>query len=320
MNVQKILTILLIFWSLYTFGQAPVAYSENIVLAEQQYKEKQFLKAAQFYSKAFAAFGDKGRLDHRYSAGRCWALAGVLDSAFYQLERITQTGKYTNYLQISTDVELKILHNDVRWRKLLDLVKEKKDIAETNLNKPLVAILDSVHYEDQTYRNQIDEIEQKYGRSSEEFKRLSEKISEMDAKNLVKVTSILDKYGWLGADIVGEQGNMTIFLVLQHADINTQEKYLPMMRDAVKQGKASGSNLPLLEDRIALRHGRKQIYGSQIGRDMKTGRWYVLPLEDPENVDKRRTEVNLPPMKDYVINWGIIWNIEQYKKDLSEIN
>jgi hypothetical protein len=47
--------------------------------------------------------------------------------------------------------------------------------------------------------------------------------------------------------------------------------------------------------------------------------FYVLPLEDPENVDKRRAEVGLQPIADYVIEWQIKWDVEQYKKDLAKI-
>ncbi len=42
------------------------------------------------------------------------------------------------------------------------------------------------------------------------------------------------------------------------------------MREAVKKGNANSSSLALLEDRVALRKGEKQIYGSQIGRDQET--------------------------------------------------
>ncbi len=119
----------------------------------------------------------------------------------------------------------------------------------------------------------------------------------------------------MGSDVIGNQGNSTLFLVIQHADLKTQEKYLPMMREAVKNGKAYGSSLALLEDRIEIRNGRKQIYGSQIGMDDKNT-YYVAPLIDPDNVDKRRAEVGLPPLSDYVKNWNMIWDVEQYKKDL----
>jgi hypothetical protein len=110
-----------------------------------------------------------------------------------------------------------------------------------------------------------------------------------------------------------------LFLVIQHADQKTQEKYLPMMRAAVKNGKAQGSSLALLEDRVALGQGKRQIYGSQIGRDPDTQLYYVSPLEDPDNVDKRRAEVGLGTLAEYVNRWQIKWDVEQYKKDLPKL-
>ena len=144
-------------------------------------------------------------------------------------------------------------------------------------------------------------------------------IDKKDSINQIKVRSILDKYGWLGADVVGRQGNLTLFLVIQHADQATQEKYLPMMRDAVKNGKAQASALALLEDRVAMGQGKKQIYGSQIGTDMETNQYYIRPLSDPDNVDKRRAEVGLEPLAEYAQRWQIKWDVVQYKKDLPAI-
>jgi len=91
------------------------------------------------------------------------------------------------------------------------------------------------------------------------------------------------------------------------------------MREAVKHGKAQASNLALLEDRVALGQGKKQIYGSQIGRDPETQLYYVSPLEDPDNVDKRREAVGLQPLAEYVSRWQIKWDVEQYKKDLPKL-
>ncbi len=187
-----------------------------------------------------------------------------------------------------------------------------------NLNKPLAAELDSIFSDDQDGRQQLDAVQQKYGYDSKEVKALWQSINEKDSVDLVKIKAILDKYGWLGADIVGHKGNQTLFLVIQHADIKVQEQYLPMMREAVKNNKAQPSSLALLEDRVALREGRKQIYGSQIHGGPNGTNW-ISPIEDPDNVDKRRAEVGLGPLADYVANWGIKWDVAQYKKDLPEI-
>lgn len=217
------------------------------------------------------------------------------------------------------DTDLNTLHDDARWKELYDLVKQNKDAAEINLDKPLVAILDSVYQEDQKYRMQIDDIDKKHGWNSQQMKDHWKIINEKDSINLLKITKILDERGWLGADVIGNQGNSTLFLVIQHSDLKVQVKYLPMMRDAVAKKKASASSLALLEDRVALRQGKRQIYGSQIGRKPNGGDYYVSPLEDPDNVDKRRTEVGLGTLESYVSRWNIKWDVEAYKKMLPEI-
>src|SRR5437868_12407246 len=53
-------------------------------------------------------------------------------------------------------------------------------------------------------------------------------IRYIDSTNLVVVESLIKKYGWPGKSFVGERGNQAVFLVNQHADIKTQEKYLSL--------------------------------------------------------------------------------------------
>jgi hypothetical protein len=183
----------------------------------------------------------------------------------------------------------------------------------------LIALLDSIYNEDQKYRVQSTELKEKYGWDSKEVKDLWKIINKRDSSNLAVVKAILDKYGWLGADVVGVKGNQTLFLVIQHSNLATQENYLPMMREAVKNGKAQRSSLALLEDRVALAQGKKQMYGSQIAQDPVTHAYYVRPLEDPDNVDKRRAEVGLEPIAEYVSRWNIKWDVEEYKKDLLKL-
>ncbi|MFB6343906.1 DUF6624 domain-containing protein [Saccharicrinis sp. FJH62] len=319
MKKLTVLTILSLFVFNYTFGQDSEKYSELIKTALNLYESKDFLKSGEKYSEAFVALGGKGMLYDRYNAACSWALANKPDSAFVQLFKIAHNGNYTDYGHITTDTDLNSLHNDERWTKVIEIVKTNKEKTEANLDKPLVAILDTIYQEDQKYRQQIEGIEEKYGWESDEMKVHWKTINEKDSINLSKVKKILDERGWLGPDVIGNQGNATLFLVIQHSDIETQEKYLPMMREAVSKGNARASSLALLEDRVALRKGKKQIYGSQIGRDQETGEYYVLPLIDPDNVDKRRAEVELETIQEYISNWGMTWDIEEYKKKLPEI-
>lgn len=319
MNLRRFLYLSCLVASAHGYAQAQTElYSEYIKEANKYYDNKEYQKSAIAYTNAFASLGGKGYTDDRYNAACSWSLTGNTDSTFSQLFRIAKKANYSDLNHLAVDPDLEPLRKDARWQPLYGLVKANKEKNEAGLNKPLVAILDTVMTEDQKYRMQIETIEKKYGHQSAEIKSLWQIINEKDSINLVTVKAILDKYGWLGPESIGREGNNTLFLVIQHADIKTQQKYLPMIRNAVKEKKARPEALALLEDRVAIRTGKKQIYGSQIAIS-KDGQYYVDILEDPDNVDKRRAEVGLGPLSDYVSHWKIKWNADEYKKQLPEL-
>ncbi len=312
--MKNILFILAIVLTGNLFSQEiPKEYFNLIKKADSLYNAKDYKTSTKVYSSAFKVNGWKGAPLDRYSAACSAALANIPDTAFFYLERATKGG-YSTYNHILKDSDLAVLHEDKRWKEILEKVKANKDKEEANLNKPLAHLLDSIHQEDQEGRKQISGLMKTYGWESKEVQALWKEISYKDSLNLIVITKILDQYGWLGADEVGYEGNSTLFLVIQHSDQITQEKYLPMMREAVKKGKAQGSSLALLEDRVALGQGKKQIYGSQIAMDKEKKTYYVDKLEDPDNVDKRRAEVDLQPLAEYVKHWDIKWDVEEFKK------
>lgn len=298
------------------FGQNQEKYSEFVKEAWSLYESKDFKQSAEKYKAAFDQFDGKAYENDRYNAACSYALAGDIENSFYHLLYLAETPKikYRNLSHISTDTDLISLHSDDRWSKLIEIVKANKQEYEKNLDKPLVAKLDTIYQLDQSYRRQIGEIEGEYGRDSEEMKAHWKLIQETDSINLIKIKKILDERGWLSSKVIGGQGNSTLFLVIQHSDLETQLKYLPMMREAVKTGNASASSLALLEDRVSLRQGKRQIYGSQIGRDLETGEYYVSPLIEPEKVNERRAEVGLGTIEDYIKNWNMTWDIEKHKE------
>lgn len=184
----------------------------------------------------------------------------------------------------------------------------------------IVQLLLTADTNDQKYRNSMDAVVEKYGAVSKEMTDLAANMRAADSLNILIVSNIIDKYGWLGPGDIGEQCNITLFFVVQHATLNYQDKYLPVLRNAVKSGKARAKDLALLEDRVALKHGRPQVYGSQLIWNMKDNSNVIAPLSDPDNVDKRRALVGLGPLSDYVAVLGVKWDVEQYKKQLPQIS
>jgi hypothetical protein len=63
-----------------------------------------------------------------------------------------------------------------------------------------------------------------------------------------------------------------------------------------------------MTDRMIDDLGAKQIYGTQISFDDKTGIYYLdlNDVIDPINLNKRRAEMNLKPIEEYLK----IWNAE----------
>ena len=182
--------------------------------------------------------------------------------------------------------------------------------------KEIKVLLDSIHTEDQKYRIQTKAIEDSLGWESEEMGKLWKKIHEVDASNLKIVEQIIEKHGWLGPEEIGKKANSTLFLVIQHSNLEVQEKYLPIMRQAVKDGKARSQSFALLEDRVLLGQGKLQIYGSQIHTDPNTNEMYVAPLQEPEKVNERRENMGLGTIEEYAAYFEIEWDLEAYQERL----
>jgi hypothetical protein len=56
-----------------------------------------------------------------------------------------------------------------------------------------------------------------------------------------------------------------------------------------------------------MREGKKQIYGSQLTRNNMTGKYELWPVEDEENLDKRRASVGLEPIAKYLERIGVTY-------------
>ena len=192
------------------------------------------------------------------------------------------------------------------------------NIDSSKLNKPLMLTLDTIYKADQGGRYRVQDLS-KAKATAAQVDSAIKAAHIADSLNIIKVTQIIDKYGWLGPQDVGMNGSQALFLVIQHANLATQQKYLPMIRTAVKDGKTLSSNLALLEDRVNMREGKNQVYGSQVFRNKSTGKMCFYPIADPDHVDERRKTMGLQPIADYAKLFNLIWDVEAYKKDLPDI-
>lgn len=298
----------------FSIAQPSSKYFENINGAKNSFTKKEYKRSGQLYSTAFKSNGGKAYMEDRYNAARSWAMAGIKDSAFVQLFKVVTLYDYINYAEISTDKAFSALYNDKRWAQVDDKVKLNIAKSDGNLNKGLVLLLDSVYRDYHSNRLREVSIKNEFGAESNELKAIKKTIKQRDSVNLKIVTDVIDTYGWLGRGSVGFIGNYSLALIIQQADIKIQEKYLPIMREAFANKNVEPNDIALVEDKVALRKGNKQIYGSVI---VSVGnKNYVAPIENVENIEKKRAEFGLKSMNSYLISWGMKWDINKYKKDL----
>ena len=265
--------------------------------------------AIEEYAKLYEQDSTNGNNTYNYAAAL--ALDRQIDTAFHFLN--IATDKDTS-VQVLNDPDFYFLIGDDRWSKLQDKIINRVEAKygkyqDVELSKELW----TMQIKDQAFYYHIDVAERTVGRESPIISALGELKKIINDQNLNRIIEIIDAQGWPKKCVVEGSAATMVFLIIQHSDIEIQKKYLPLMKEAANNGEADWSLLALLIDRVNIREGKKQIYGSQITRN-EDGSFSVKDLQDPEYVNQRRKEVGLEPIEEYVSRWGIKWTIEQKEK------
>ena len=141
----------------------------------------------------------------------------------------------------------------------------------------------------------VSELQSMLQRDQQDRASLVPPNSHVGPADATRLADIVDACGWPGVSDFGERAALGAFLVLQHADLPLQLQLVPLLRSAATKGQLVPGTLPLLEDRIRVRQGLPQLYGSQF-----RGAGQPYPIEDPDNLDARRKAVGLAPYSEYM--------------------
>lgn len=312
MKVCRVIPLLLLFQTKSGYGQNETVtldwteYYKKISTADSLFKAKLFEAAAYAYAAAFSSNNQGFASGHKFQAAKAWARIRNADSAMANLESEVGVG-FNDHSKLSSEEAFRFLKNHPRWGKLIEQVKENQRLEDMKLGiyKPIKVKLEETLLLDQKYRQAYMDSWKQNGLASKQTMKLGKKMNKLDKSNLKYVTEIIDEHGWISYDTIGFKASQALFLVIQHADSLTQEKYLPVLREAVQKNKAFGHDLALLEDRVLLKRGEKQIYGTQVKCDNTGLKCWVLPIADEKNVDARRKTMGMPPLAVYLKPFGI---------------
>ena len=113
-------------------------------------------------------------------------------------------------------------------------------------------------------------------------------------RNADRLAAIIAEHGWPGPALVGDEAADAAWLVVQHAISRPalMRSALELLRDA---DVVPPWQVAMLDDRIRVFEGRKQRFGTEFDWD-DAGDMNPKPIEDPDKVDRYRTEVGLPPL------------------------
>ena len=166
------------------------------------------------------------------------------------------------------------------------------------------SLLCQLHNQDQQIRHKLAAVQRAFiaeqrAELIDSIVMLVDKQERMDSINRATVDSLLQD-GW--PDGLSEQSNQTIWLIIDHADVEYQERYLPLIEQQAVRGTISPSDYATLLDRVNVRRQRPQRYGTQTGYKQRDDEvfTFVYPIEDIDALDSLRLSVGIDSMHLYL--------------------
>lgn len=170
------------------------------------------------------------------------------------------------------------------------------------------SLLCELHNRDQQIRHELMRVQRAFIAEQrlelvDSIVMLVEEEERTDSLNRVVVDSLLQN-GW--PEGLSEQSNHTIWLIIDHGDVEYQERYLPLIEQQAMRGIISLADYATLSDRVYVRRRRPQRYGTQTGYKQRDGEvfTFVYPIEDVDALDSLRLSVGLDSMHHYLRQVG----------------
>jgi len=290
---------LIIFFILISFvriisftQQIPIEYSQSIDVADSLFfKMKKYCEAGLFYNKAFDNVDGYAIDYHRLQAVRSWAKCGQRDSTFANLYFLVYTMSFSDWRLLDSEFKKTSIYSDRRFNNVIRYCKCSENSKNKKFDSTIARVFDSLYLVDQSSRSITDE-------------KILAGIStnpNSQKSNLRILDSIYKMYGWLSSAQVGYKGSLVQFLIIQHDDLETQNKWLPVVRKAVDSCLLAPGNYALLIDRILVRSGKKQIFGTQSFFDYQKNKIVPYPIKKYKKVNKRRMEKGMNSLELYLI-------------------
>ena len=146
-------------------------------------------------------------------------------------------------------------------------------------------------------------------------------LAKADMARSRQMKRIVNKYGWPTRKLVGKRASHFAWLLVQHADhdIKFQEYCLKLIKEAGENDEAVKNEVAFLTDRILVKQGKLQIYGTQFYFD-KNGELIPRPIFNLPHLNDRRKTMGLGSFNEYKVEIEKEWKNESSKRKFSKKN
>ena len=254
-------------------------YWRLIFHADSLYEQKHYDDAIHVYTEAFA--------DDRY------IFPSKLSSVAYKLRMVDKDEAAYKFdmHRIRMEKDYYQMPDSATVPSYEDEFDKRADIYNYDLS--LKNHLEEMLERDQAYRTQWILSRQLHHEETQDDIALRLRADSIDSLNQVEIRQILKEHGFPKKTEVGTSACEAAWIIIQHAPLDVQKEYLPMLERAATEGNIQAALVAALHDRIDVREGRPQKYGTQRNHNG------ICPLLNKKMVNQWRKEVGLPPLDEY---------------------
>lgn len=179
----------------------------------------------------------------------------------------------------------------------------------------LDSLLRVIHDRDQAVRAEVVRLSQQVPPSVDSLLAAYARMQAVDAENQRVVSDLLGR-GW--PEGLPDEANETIWLVIDHAGLGMQKRWMPLIQRQAEAGRISKSSYATLLDRMLMREKRPQRYGTQtvsVSRMIegdstrREQQCWLWPVADSGRLDSLRSTVELGPIGAYLRTVEAVYGI-----------
>ena len=130
---------------------------------------------------------------------------------------------------------------------LVDNCKNNDDVRK---------LLEYIFELDQLSLKNEREVALKYGLDSEECNSSHNETMRLNSEYVQVIKKIIDKYGWLNKSEIGLIANQTLWVIVQHSDLKTQQEFYPLIEKECEKGNVSTQTQPQKDNGFMLKKMR----------------------------------------------------------------